>query len=305
MAYYGESKSQVFQLHSKYMPGDKYSAVWVSHSSISDFLRCPRCYYLKNVYKDPKTGHKIAICSPALALGQSVHEVIESLSVLPTADRFKEPLLDKYERAWQKISGKKGGFTSEEQETRFKQRGEEMLRKVIQNPGPLKNQAVKIKMDLPHYWLSESENIILCGKIDWLEYIPETDSVSIIDFKTGKSEEDSESLQLPIYHLLVANVQKRKVLRACYWYLDRDTELTEQQLPDLAVAHEKVLVIAKQIKLARKLERYKCTSEGGCRHCKPFEAILRGEGELVGVDEINRDVYILSQASAEPESVIL
>lgn len=287
------------------MPTDKYSAVWVSHSSISDFLKCPRAYYLKNVYKDPTTGHKIAITSPALSLGQSVHSVIESLSELPTESRFKESLIDRFQTAWQKVTGKRGGFSHPDQEQRFKERGENMIRRVMQHPGPLKNRAVKIKMDLPHYWLSEEEGIILCGKIDWLEWLPEKESVAIIDFKTGKHEEDGESLQLPIYYLLVANCQKWPVVQACYWYLDKDDEMREQTLPDLETAYDKVLNIAKQIKLARKLELYKC-AQGGCMHCKPYEAILAGEGELVGTDEINRDVYILSQQSGEEaESVIL
>jgi len=65
------------------MAKDKYTAVWTSHSSIGDFLKCPRAYFLKNMYKDPKTGRKIALVNPALSLGQIVHEVIEGLSVLP------------------------------------------------------------------------------------------------------------------------------------------------------------------------------------------------------------------------------
>lgn len=286
------------------MPGDKFSAVWVSHSSISDFINCPRAYYLKNVYKDSSTGHKIAIASPSLSLGQAVHEVLESLSILPTDERFKESLLTKYDNAWKKVSGKRGGFSHPEQEERFKARGADMLRRVMNHPGPLLNKAVKIKMDIPHYWLSETDNIILCGKIDWLEYIEESDSVSIIDFKTGKGDEKTDSLQLPIYHLLVANIQKRKVVKACYWYLDREDELREHDLPDLVEAEQKVLTIAKQIKLARKLELYKCNS-GGCAYCKEFETILRGEAELVGTDELRRDIYVLPQYQGEPESVVL
>lgn len=286
------------------MPGDKFSAVWVSHSSISDFLHCPRAYYLKNVYKDPKTGHKIAIASPALSLGQAVHEVIESLSVLPTETRFRDSLLIKFDQSWLKVSGKRGGFTHPEQEERFKERGKDMLRRIMEHPGPLKNKAVKIKMDLPHYWLSEAENIILCGKIDWLEYNPDTDSVAIIDFKTGKGEESEDSLQLPIYHLLVANVQKRTVDKVCYWYLDRDDEVCEMKLPDLKAAEEKVLSIAKQMKLARKLELFKCPTNG-CQYCRDFEVILRGDAELVGTDELRRDVYILPQNNDAPESVVL
>jgi ATP-dependent helicase/DNAse subunit B len=285
---------------------DKYSAVWVSHSSLSDFKYCPQLYYLKNVYKRPQTGHKMTLMSPSLALGQAVHEVVESLSKLPTEKRFTEPLMMKLSTAWEKVSGKKGGFSSPEQEAKFRQRAEEMIRRVEKNPGPLKNLAVKINMDLPHYWLSEEDQIILCGKIDWLEYLPDTDQVNIIDFKTGKNEEDDGSLQLPIYRLLVANCQKREVARACYWYLQWSDDLTEKPLPDLETSHQRVLEVAKQVKLARKLERYKCSKGESCRACEPFLKIQRGEAEFVGVNEYNTDVFILNAENTdEDQSIIL
>ncbi len=287
---------------------DKYSAVWVSHTSMSDFLRCPRAYYLKNVYRDPKTKHKIQLMAPPLALGQAVHDVLESLSVLPTATRLSESLVEKMRPAWQKVSGKRGGFPNEDVEIKYKLRGEAMLRRVMEHPGPIARQAVKIKEDLPHYWLSEEEGIILCGKIDWLEYLPEQDAVSILDFKTGKSEEDAASLQLPIYHLLVHNCQRRKVSGAAYWYLETNNELTPKDLPALEEAHDRVLEVAKQVKLARQLERYRCPQgDEGCRNCQPMEAIIRGEAEFVGENTYGQDIYILpqQQKSHEEESYIL
>ncbi len=287
------------------MPGDTFSAVWVSHSSISDFLKCPRAYYLKNVYRDPQTKHKVQLTSPSLSLGSAVHDVLESLSILPTEERLKESLIEKFDRAWKKVSGKRGGFIDPATEERFKARGEAMLRRVMQHPGPIAKKAVKIQQDLPSYWLSEADNIRLCGKIDWLEYNAETDSVSIVDFKTSKAEEDGNSLQLPIYTLLVHNCQHRKVDKACYWYLEMSDECQEKELPNLEDAKIQVLTIAKQMKLARQLEIFKCATDG-CMYCKPFEKILRGEAELVGTSDFNQDVYLLPQASDEmPESVVL
>lgn len=287
------------------MSSDKYSAVWVSHTSICDFLQCPRAYYLKHVYKDPKTNHKIKLVSPPLALGQAVHEVIEGLSVLPVEERFSESLIGKFEDAWKKVSGKKGGFSNVETEQRYRARGEEMLRRVTENPGPIAHQAVKIKMDLPNYWLSEEENIILCGKIDWLEYLPITDGVHIIDFKTGKNDEDGDSLQLQIYLLLVSNCQTRKVEKASYWYIARNNDLTPCSLPGLEEAHKKVLDVARKVKLARSLEKYSCPKGNGCIYCKPYEAVLRGEAEFVGLDEYNTDMYVLLQDTDSTTSVIL
>jgi ATP-dependent helicase/DNAse subunit B len=287
---------------------DKFTAVWVSHTSISDFLKCPRGYYLKNVYKDPQTKHKMKVMSAPLALGQSVHEVLESLSVLPRGERFAEPLTVKFERAWAKVSGKKGGFTDESTEYKYKKRGLDMLGRVWNHPGPISLPAVKIQTELPYFWLSEEEGIILCGKIDWLEYLPDQDAVHIIDFKTGKNEEDEGSLQLPIYCLLVNNCQKRKVVKASYWYLDSSDILTEKTLPDIEAARARVLEVARQMKLARQINRFKCNNgEEGCMCCKPFEAVLRGEAEFVGEDDYHADVFILPYTPKEDvmESVIL
>src|SRR3990170_3096940 len=102
------------------MPTDKYTAVWVSHSSIGDFLRCPRAYYINNVYKDPRTGHKVSLMSPPLALGQAVHAVIEAISVLPADQRFLTPLTERFEKTWERVHGRRGGFGSEEEERRYR-----------------------------------------------------------------------------------------------------------------------------------------------------------------------------------------
>ncbi|PIS15508.1 hypothetical protein COT62_03330 [Candidatus Roizmanbacteria bacterium CG09_land_8_20_14_0_10_41_9] len=288
------------------MAQDKYTAVWVSHTSIGDFISCPRAYYLKHIYRTPKTGHKIKLMSPPLALGQAVHEVIESLSVLPVDQRFKVSLIERLHKVWEKVKGKKGGFISDESEISYRSRAEAMLRRVMENPGPVGKQAIKIKMDLPFFWLSPEDNIILCGKIDWLEYLSETDSVRIVDFKTSRNEESPESLQLPIYHLLVHNCQKRPVDGMSYWYLERSDTLTERPLPNLEKAHAHILEIAKKIKVARKLNVLKCP-HGGCRACRPFEAILQGEAELVGVDEYKSDIYVLDKSleGQKKDSVVL
>jgi len=275
---------------------DKYSAVWVSYSSISDFIVCPKAYYYKNIYKDPKTGHKITVMSPPLALGQIVHEVVEALSVLPVDKRFAVSLLEKFNQAWGKVAGKNGGFLNKTIEGEYKKRGKEMLRRLEKNPGPLKKLAVKIQMDLPYYWLSEKDNIILCGKIDWLEYIKTKDSVHIIDFKTGKKQEKEGSLQLPIYYLLVSNTQKRPVIKASYWYIGQSNKLAVQKLPDIKKAEEKIFKIAKEIKLARQLNRFKCPTDG-CRECKRMEKIIDGKGEFIRTDDFGRDIYILPNAT--------
>jgi ATP-dependent helicase/DNAse subunit B len=306
---------------------DKYSAVWVSHSSMGDFLKCPRCYFLHNVYKNPKTRRKISIVSPALALGSAVHETLESLAEVSAEKRqefFKrnasgkpEKLLEKFDLAWSAVSGKKGGFAPvsatgvsdlSEEEADYKARGVSMIERVAAHPEPLLEKTIRFggaKMDaggmLPNFFLSESDNIILCGKLDWLIYRPADDSVHILDFKTGKNEEGADSLQLPIYLLLLDHLQKRKVSGASYWYIDRDDKPFDVSLPTVEESFERVIEVARRVKKARDeysrrpyQEVFLCPQgPTGCFACKPFEKIIKGEAEYIGVGEYNQDLYMI------------
>ncbi|MBX4200583.1 PD-(D/E)XK nuclease family protein, partial [Candidatus Parcubacteria bacterium] len=262
------------------MPPDKYGAVWVSHSSINDFIKCPRAYYLHNMYRNPR-GMKINIVNQHLSLGIAVHETLEGLLAYKREERFKKPLLETFEENWARVSGKVGGFTTIEEETVAKIRAKKMIERVDAHRGPLEKLAVKLKPREnnmpPNFYLSEKDNIILNGKVDWLEYIPETDSIKVIDFKTGKNDEDPNSLQLPIYALLLnePSIQKRKVSGAAYWYIDRNDEPTDVVLPDIETAKNRVLAEAIKVKTARDKEKLgepmKCVyGEQGCFACRPF-----------------------------------
>lgn len=278
---------------------DKYDAVWVSHSSMGDFLKCPRAYYLHNVYKNPDTGHKITIINPALTLGSVVHATLEALGTLPAEERLRRDLVADFEKEWAtNASGKKGGFTSNAEEAAAKARGRLMCERVVKNPGPLAKKTVRLKPSEnnmpPNFVLSENENIILCGMIDWLEYVEEDDSVRIIDFKTGKNEEGEDSLQLPIYLLLLGALQKRRVSGAAYWYLEKNDAPTEISLPDATEARERVLALARRVKDAREKRAYECPrGSAGCFACQPYEAILKGEAEYIGVGGYGQDAYLV------------
>ncbi len=278
---------------------DKYSAIWLSHSSISDFVTCPRQYYFANIYKNPKSGRKITIMNPPLALGQVVHNVIEELSTLPTTERLVKPLHERLDKAWTAIEGKKGGFSSNKQEKEYKDRAYAMLERIQNNPGPIERKAIKLKQDLPHYWFSEEENMILCGKVDWLEYLEDRDAIHVIDFKSGRRKEKEDSLQLPIYLLLLKNTQKRDIEKISYWYLQQSDDPEAVEIPDEEESFERIMKIAKRIKLARQLNHFSCSKDeqNGCIACSQYESVTKGQGEFVGVGEFNKEVYILPEES--------
>lgn len=275
------------------MAQDKYSAIWVSHSSMGDFLKCPRLYYLHNMYKDPKTGNKVSLVSPHMSLGVAVHEVLEGLGDYKSEDRMKQDLIKKYVEAWAKVTGPRGGFKNTDEEKEFKERGLRMIENVIKDPKFLVNKTLKLKREKmnPNFFLSDEHNIILNGLVDWIEYLPETDSLHIVDFKTGKKEESESSLQLPIYLLLCDALQKRKVTKASYWYLESD-KIVEKELPNLEEARIAVMEVALKVKEARDKKEFKCPyGEAGCFGCKPYEAILKGEAKYLGIGGFNQDLY--------------
>jgi len=282
---------------------DKYTAVWVSHSSMGDFLKCPRAYYLHNMYKDPATGRKMSIVTPHMALGVAVHNVLEELADYPAEERFKRDLRARFEEEWGKVSGLKGGFLTPEQEEEFKMRGKEMINNVIADPKFLVNKRVKLpkeKMN-PNYYLSEDDNIILNGQVDWIEFLPD-ETLHIVDFKTGKREESEASLQLPIYLLLANKLRPQwKVSKASYWYLESGN-IVEKELPDVETAHRDVYDVALRVKQARELGEFKCPKgEEGCMNCRPYEKILKWKaGSLdddsvisVGIGGFNQDMFVV------------
>lgn len=261
-------------------------------------MKCPRAYFLHNVYKDPKTGRKINIVNPSLSLGQAVHATLEALKNIPVETRMNHDLLADFEREWANVSGKIGGFKNAAEEAEMKARGRAMIERVVKNPGPIARKTVRLKEGQngmpPNFYLSEDENIILCGLIDWLEYIEKDDSVRVLDFKTGKNNENEESLQLPIYLLLLNALQDRKVSGASYWYLDRDDEPVDMPLPDIDESKKKVLAIAARVKEAREKKAFDCPrGDKGCFACEPYEAILNGRAEYLGVGGYGQDIYFV------------
>jgi len=287
---------------------DKYNAVWLSHSSLSDYIKCPRLYYLRNVWKN-KEGRKVNIVSPYMSLGSAVHQTIEPLANIKVEDRFQNNLKEVFENLWPKYTGLKGGFTDSEIEASFKKRGLEMIQNVIENKGPLEHKTVKFYQGdfIPNIYLSESDNIILCGLVDWVEYIDKDDTLRVIDFKTGLKDEKEDSMQLPIYKILVEALQKRKVSSGAYWYLSKDKAPKNVELldEDMEEIKGKILTIGKDIKSKKDSAKNKVDLEknfqcptGGCKECKDFELIRNytvDNDEIIylGTGQYNQDLYFI------------
>ena len=272
------------------------NAIFLSPSSLADFEKCPQLYYFRSVYRTPR-GLKIQIINPNLALGQNVHDVLDQFLKLLPEQRTKEELERIFELIWGNTSGEKGGYSSPDEEESYKKRGREMINRFWNNKHFQITEAVKI----PNFPKAELGNdLILTGKLDWVEKTPE--GVKIVDFKTGKNEEREDSQQMPIYAYLISQVLNTNKITACYWYLDKDEDLTACVLPNL----EQTLAYLKQkgeiIKMTRQTNSFKCQSgRESCWACKDMLAISQGKGKLVSMDPVNRkqEIYILTEIKNE------
>ncbi len=266
--------------------------LWISHSAINAFDRCPQSYYYQYQYKNPETGNRIQIVNPYFSLGLSVHQAIEELSPLPVKERVNLPLKDRFDEIWDDFSGKKGGFISKKQEEEFKKRGELMIDRVV-NSDFLEKPSIEIKENIPNIDLIPEEDIKLVGSLDWIRVMPDG-GFHIIDFKTGKNKESNNSLQLPIYNILASEKLDGEVKKFSYWYLNSEDELTDKKLGSLEESIEIIKDKALEIKDHVENNNYPCHYNGKCFSCGDYDKIFNGQAEFLGTDsESGKDLYFV------------
>lgn len=266
------------------------NAIFISPSSLSDFEKCPQLYYYRNLYRSPR-GLKIQIINPSLALGQVVHDTLSRFLLLPPLLRTKDELLRIFNWIWSGLSGEKGGFLSTEEEKNYQSRALQMLERFFKNEHFRMAEAVKIP-GFPKF--NVDEDVILTGKLDWIE--KEMEGYHVVDFKTGKNEEKEDSQQLPIYALLTSRLLNSEKIRTSYWYLDKDDDLVPFVLPEFGKTLRYLKQKGEILKLLKQTNSYRCQSGSeSCWACRDILAIAQGKGKLVSVDPVNRrqEIYIL------------
>lgn len=265
-------------------------AVFISYTSLNDFLNCPRAYYLKNVYRNPKTKLRMQIASPYLSLGSTVHDVIKWYLDLEQKVNQSE-LTKKFRNLWFKYSGKRGGFSSKEEEMNFLNRGVKMIETFVKNSTKL-DKYIK-PLTFPKYFLEEK--LILTGNMDYIGEM-EDQSLHIIDFKTGARDEDSP-LQLYLYAILAETNYQKKVKKVSFWYLDREDQPKEVVLDPLDKTLQYIRQKGQQIQQALAANIWICKKEGSlCRDCQDYQDILDGKGEFMFSDfRYKKDIYYLKR----------
>lgn len=265
-------------------------ALFVSYTGLNDFSRCPRSYYLKNVYRDPKTNYKLQIANPYLTLGGVVHD---SLKWFLDMNRqvTKDQLLAKYRNLWLKYRGKRGGFSDNSQEAEFGKRGLAMLGNFIDHA-----KVLEPNLEVDNFLKYRlAEKIFLNGKLDFLGELPDK-SLHILDFKTGSKDEE-DPLQLYIYAILAESNYQKPVTRISYWYIDRDAAPKEAVLDPLDERLDWITKKSKEIEEMVEEGNWVCIKDPKlCRDCQQYQDIIAGKGEfLFSDDSFKKQVYYLSK----------
>lgn len=265
-------------------------ALWVSYTALKDFLKCPRSYYLKNRYRNPKTGNRLQIASAPMTLGSLVHDAIKWYLQTNRVASL-EDVVKKFRNHWLKYQGKRGGFRSREEEGGFGKRGLQMLDNFYKNREILEKNTPAY--DFLRFMLDEK--IVLNGKLDFLGERPDG-SLHIVDFKSGSKDEE-DSTQLHTYAILAESNFQKPISKISYWYLDRDSAPKEAVLDSLEDHLEYLKEKAQEIKKAIEKNEWICKkSPELCFDCQDYQAILDGKGEFQFSDEeFKKDVYFLAK----------
>ncbi len=270
------------------------NTIWLSHTSLGDFEKCHKLYYLRNWYRDNTKGNnfRIQVASPYLSLGQAVHDAIDHfVTRYPVNIRTKDKLFHEYDRAWNIRPSLRGGFKDPDQEKYFKDRGEAMLERFFNHPHFASGETLRI--DFPKLPILGEDTAILVGNFDWLE---KTESgLHILDFKTGTSEEEG-SIQLPLYALLAQHNLKLPVEKVSYWYLDRDDEPIEIDLGNIDNVLESVKAKAIEIESLLATKDFVCKQDPCTqRDCLIYQKVASGTGQHLFTDYTRkREVFYVN-----------
>jgi CRISPR/Cas system-associated exonuclease Cas4 (RecB family) len=252
-----------------------------SVSRLNLFDQCPKAYhfsYLDPVYskmkaklrKDPDN------IFPFNTLGRAVHDALTLFFHLEKEKDLKN-LKDQFKLAWRAEAmpnklpppGKWGGFSSLEEERQYYKDGLSMLVNFYKNFDlsfdifylPTKNVLKSIE-DYKKLIKPISKNYDISGKFDLVVKLK--DSLGIVDFKTGKSEE-KDSFQLRFYKLLAELNFEKSVDKASFYYL-KTGNIKEFKLKHISKSAVKDEVLEK-IKTINETKEFEPRPSKLCKYC--------------------------------------
>lgn len=216
---------------------------------------CPQQYkftYIDRVadeYKQPK---------PYLTMGAHVHNTLKDFyEQVESTERNWEILESMLRKRW---TENRKGFADREDEKQWGMKALQMLKQFIYKNDILKNPV----MLEDYYDMDLTEDIRVLGRIDRVDQ--DDEGLHVIDYKTGKYDEDDISeLQLIIYAMIVNANNKEPVYKASYLYLGTNQWYSIDISPEMYdEAGQEMIDRVEQIKADNE---YTPTINKYCKHC--------------------------------------
>lgn len=233
----------------------------LSASQLSTFEDCPRRWYYASVLRlDDST-------SVWTEFGSLVHNVLEAfLDPATTVEYSLEALLELSEDMWTDTIAQ---FAPQREQARRELR--EMLQKWwdIEGSRQIREQVLAVE----HEFAVEVGPHIVRGRIDRVDFDPDRNGVSVVDYKTGrrlpKREDVEHDLQLAVYYLAALRSEELAAVgpptRLELLYFRAREPYFEQKITENheQAAEERILAAAQEM-LDEQLEP---TVEADCDHC--------------------------------------
>lgn len=234
--------------------------------SIGIYTKCPKQYYFEyldnytSVYPNKQKLKQVQIKAGKrreLIFGELLHIVLNLFFHLSEEERSEEKLLTLLKEVWMrgedKAREKKGGFPDLEDERDWYREANSILKRFYQTRdlSPTITYLPEIEkegefVDANFLKVPLQSDVVLAGKIDRIDR--EEGGFHLIDYKTGKSEEDDE-FQLMVYSILAEEALGKPPTKTSYLYLRSGNLKSFQPSKETkAQAKAKVLEIAEKIR---------------------------------------------------------
>ncbi|MFH1425890.1 MAG: PD-(D/E)XK nuclease family protein [Candidatus Kerfeldbacteria bacterium] len=220
------------------------------------FENCPRQYkfsyidHLDKEYKKPK---------PYLTMGAHVHNALKDFyEQLEPNKRTYDELEKILRRRWRE---NREGFASKEDEAKWGVKALNTLRLYVH-----RTDVTKTPVMLEDYYDTDiDDQLKIIGRIDRADEL-EDGTLHVIDYKTGKyNEDDISDLQLILYALIVSAGQKKPVTKASYLYLQtmqwHTIEVGQEE------ADEAVQLVKEQVEKIKAEKEFEPKLNQYCRNC--------------------------------------